>query len=209
MNDADSTPERDVEIHLQRLLVDKAQRAALKGQKPCVIWMTGLSGAGKSTLANLLEARLLLQGRHTYLIDGDNLRYRLSRDLGFSDSDRSENIRRAAEVTRLMVDAGLIVIVALISPLQADRQLAREVLGYDEFLEVYVDVPLAVAEARDSKGLYKKARAGQIKHFTGIDSPYEAPLHPDLVIDAHHSRPEAGVEAVLNLMMQRGLLGET
>jgi len=206
MSDIDPASESATEIHLQRLLVDKAQRAALKGQKPCVIWMTGLSGAGKSTLANLLEARLAAHGRHTYLIDGDNLRYRLSRDLGFSESDRSENIRRAAEVARLMVDAGLIVMVALISPLQADRQLAREILGFDEFLEVFVDVPLAVAEARDPKGLYKKARAGQIKHFTGIDSPYEAPLHADLVVDAHHARPDAGVEAVLNLMVQRGLL---
>jgi bifunctional enzyme CysN/CysC len=210
MSEADSTPhstpQPEAEIHLQSLLVNQAQRAALMGQKPCVIWITGLSGAGKSTLANLLEARLIADGRHTYLIDGDNLRYRLNRDLGFSDRDRAENIRRAAEVARLMVDAGLIVLVALISPLQVDRQLAREVLGYDDFIEVFVNVPLEVAEARDPKGLYKKARSGEIKHFTGIDSPYEAPLHPDLVVDAHHELPDVGVRAVLDLLLQRGLL---
>jgi bifunctional enzyme CysN/CysC len=202
----DSIAPAAAEIHLQSLLVNQAQRAALKGQKPCVIWITGLSGAGKSTLANLLEARLFADGRHTYLIDGDNLRHRLNRDLGFTDRDRAENIRRAAEVARLMVDAGLIVLVALISPLQADRQLAREVLGYDDFIEVFVEVPLEVAEARDPKGLYKKARSGEIKHFTGIDSPYETPLHPDLVVDAHHQLPKVGVQAVLDLLQQRGLL---
>jgi len=207
MSAADPAPDDKVELYQPHLLIDKARRAAMMGQKPGVIWMTGFSGAGKSTLANLLEVRLAAQGRHTYLIDGDNLRGRLSRDLGFSDSDRSENIRRAAEVARLMVDAGLIVIVALISPLQADRQLAREVLGGDEFIEIFVDVPLEVAEARDPKGLYKKARAGQLKRFTGIDSPYEAPLHADLVVDAHRAGPEIGVGAVLDLMARRGLLG--
>lgn len=204
MSQVESKGDAAGQVHLQLLLVDQAQRAALKGQKPCVVWMTGLSGAGKSTLANLLEARLAAEGRHTYLLDGDNLRHRLSRDLGFSEHDRSENIRRAAEVARLMVDAGLIVIVALISPLRADRQLARETLGSEVFLEVFVDVPLQVAETRDPKGLYKKARAGQIKHFTGIDSPYEAPRHADLVIDTDRSRPEAGVDAIVDLLAQRG-----
>jgi bifunctional enzyme CysN/CysC len=194
------------EIHQQVLLVDPHRRADLKGQKPCVIWMTGLSGAGKSTLANLLEARLAAQGRHTYLLDGDNLRHRLNRDLGFSEGDRSENIRRTAEVARLMVDAGLMVVVALISPLRADRLLAREVVEGGEFIEVFVDVPLAVAEARDPKGLYKRARAGQIKQFTGIDAPYEAPLDADLVIDTDHTRPDAGVDALLDLLVRRELL---
>jgi len=209
MSDSDPNPQDHHNVHLQRLLVDQTTRAALKQQRPCVIWMTGLSGAGKSTLANLLEVRLAALGRHTYVLDGDNLRFRLNKDLGFSETDRSENIRRAAEVARLMVDAGLIVIVALISPMRADRQLAREVLGHDAFFEVFVDAPLLVTEARDPKGLYKKARAGQIKSFTGIDSPYEIPLAPDLAIDSHHERPEVGVDALFDMLVERGVIDRT
>ncbi len=206
MSDADPRPNPAPEIHAQRLVVERSQRAALKGQSPCVIWMTGLSGAGKSTLANLLEARLASLGRHSYILDGDNLRHRLNRDLGFSEADRTENIRRAAEVARLMADAGLIVVVALISPLRADRQMARDILEQDTFLEVFVDAPLVVTEARDTKGLYKKARAGQIKQFTGIDAPYEPPLDADLVIDTSHMPPEAGGRALLDLLVRRGVL---
>jgi len=206
MSDDDRVPHAGSHVHAQHLTVDRAQRAALKGQQPCVIWMTGLSGAGKSTLANLLESRLAALGRHSYILDGDNLRHRLNRDLGFSEVDRTENIRRAAEVARLMIDAGLIVVVALISPLRADRQMAREILQQDAFLEVFIDAPLAVTEARDPKGLYKKARAGQIKQFTGIDAPYEAPLAADLVIDTCHLSAEAGVSALLDLLVRRGVL---
>lgn len=164
-------------------LIGKADRARQKRQRPCVIWFTGLSGAGKSTLANALEYALFERGHHSYLLDGDNVRHGLNRDLGFSDADREENIRRIAEVAKLFVDAGLIVMTAFISPFRADRQLARQLLGADEFVEVHVATPLAVCEERDPKGLYRKARAGQIPNFTGIDSAYEPPLEPEVVVD--------------------------
>lgn len=164
-------------------LICKADRARQKRQRPCVIWFTGLSGAGKSTLANALEHALFERGHHSYLLDGDNVRHGLNRDLGFSDADREENIRRIAEVAKLFVDAGLIVMTAFISPFRADRQLARQLLGSDEFIEVHVATPLAVCEERDPKGLYRKARAGQIPNFTGIDSAYEPPLDPEVVVD--------------------------
>ena len=164
-------------------LIGKADRARQKRQRPCVIWFTGLSGAGKSTLANALEHALFERGHHSYLLDGDNVRHGLNRDLGFSDADREENIRRIAEVAKLFVDAGLIVMTAFISPFRADRQLARQLLGADEFVEVHVATPLAVCEERDPKGLYRKARAGQIPNFTGIDSAYEPPLEPEVVVD--------------------------
>ena len=164
-------------------LIGKADRARQKRQRPCVIWFTGLSGAGKSTLANALEHALFERGHHSYLLDGDNVRHGLNRDLGFSDADREENIRRIAEVDKLFVDAGLIVMTAFISPFRADRQLARQLLGADEFVEVHVATPLAVCEERDPKGLYRKARAGQIPNFTGIDSAYEPPLEPEVVVD--------------------------
>ncbi|MGX1588799.1 adenylyl-sulfate kinase [Brevundimonas diminuta] len=167
-------------IHRQSIKVDRARRAALKQQTPAVLWFTGLSGSGKSTIANLVEEQLAAEGRHTYLIDGDNLRHGLSRDLGFTDADRVENIRRAAEAAKMMADAGLIVLVCLISPFRAERAMAREMMGDIAFLEVFVDAPLAVAEARDVKGLYAKARRGELTNFTGIDSPYEAPLKPNL-----------------------------
>ena len=174
---------RSQNIHWQALDVDKAARAAAKGQKARVVWFTGLSGAGKSTIANLVEKRLHAEGRHTYLLDGDNVRHGLNKDLGFTEADRVENIRRVAEVSKLMVDAGLIVLVSFISPFRAERQMARELMGEREFVEVFIDTPLADAEKRDVKGLYAKARAGQLKNFTGIDSPYEAPETPEIHID--------------------------
>ena len=166
------------------------------GHKGRVIWFTGLSGSGKSTIANLLEKRLHAEGRHTYVLDGDNVRHGLNRDLGFTDADRVENIRRVAEVSRLMVDAGLIVLVSFISPFRAERQLARERVEDGEFVEVFVDTPLAEAEKRDVKGLYAKARAGELKNFTGIDSPYEAPESPEIRIDTTAMTPEDAAETI-------------
>ena len=176
-------------IHWQALDVNKAARAAALRQRPRCIWFTGLSGSGKSTIANLLEKRLLLDGCQTYLLDGDNLRHGLNRDLGFTEADRVENIRRVAEVARLMVDAGLIVLVSFISPFRADRDLARSLFEPGEFLEVFVDAPLATCEQRDAKGLYAKARRGELKNFTGIDSPYEPPLAPDLRLSSADTDP--------------------
>jgi len=184
-------------LHWQALDVDKAARARLKGQTPKVLWLTGLSGAGKSTLANRVEHLLHARGYHTFILDGDNLRHGLNRDLGFTDEDRVENIRRAAEVARLLLDAGLIVLVSFISPFRAERQMAREHFAEGEFIEIYVDVPLEVAEARDPKGLYRKARAGELPHFTGIDSPYEAPEAPDLHLHADRQSIEAMAAAVV------------
>ncbi len=184
-------------LHWQALSVDKAARAALKRQTGVVVWFTGLSGAGKSTIADLVEKRLHALGRHTYLLDGDNVRHGLNRDLGFTDEDRVENIRRVAEVARLMVDAGLIVMVSFISPFRAERRLARDLMGPGEFVEVHVDTPLAVAEQRDVKGLYRKARDGQLKNFTGIDSPYEPPEAAEIVIDTTRESPEAAAERIV------------
>ncbi|PZR33149.1 sulfate adenylyltransferase subunit CysN [Caulobacter segnis] len=184
-------------IHWQHTDVSKASRAALKAQRGQVVWLTGLSGAGKSTIANLVEKRLHALGRHTYLLDGDNVRHGLNKDLGFTEEDRVENIRRVAEVAKLMVDAGLIVLTAFISPFRAERQLARDILEPGEFIEVFVDTPLAVAEARDVKGLYKKARSGQLKNFTGVDSPYEAPENPELRIDTTAIDPVEAAERIV------------
>ena len=194
-------------IHRQALDVDKAGRAAIKGQKPCVVWLTGLSGSGKSTIANLVEGQLLAQGRHSYLLDGDNVRHGLNRDLGFTPEDRVENIRRIAEVARLMVDAGLIVLTAFISPYRAEREMARAMLGEDEFFEVFVDTPLALAEQRDPKGLYAKARRGELKNFTGIDAPYERPPHPELHIDTTTCTAEQAAQRVIELLRQTDALG--
>jgi len=174
---------RSQNVHWQAVDVDKAARGALKGQRGRVVWLTGLSGSGKSTIANLVEKKLHAEGRHTYLLDGDNVRHGLNRDLGFTDADRVENIRRVAEVAKLMVDAGLIVLVSFISPFRAERDMARGLMAPEDFIEVFVDTPLSVAENRDVKGLYKKARAGELKNFTGIDSPYEAPEAPEIRID--------------------------
>ena len=184
-------------VHWQHVDVDKAARARQKGQVPKVLWFTGLSGAGKSTIANLVDKRLHALGYHSFLLDGDTVRHGLNRDLGFTDEDRVENIRRVAEVAKLMADAGLIVLVSFISPFRAERRMARERFAQGEFIEVFVDVPLAVAEARDVKGLYRKARAGLIPNFTGIDSPYEAPEHPELHLDAGAGDPEAMALQVL------------
>ncbi|MES2343610.1 MAG: sulfate adenylyltransferase subunit CysN [Pseudomonadota bacterium] len=187
---------RSQNVHWQALDVDKAARAALKGQRGRVVWLTGLSGSGKSTIANLVEKKLHANGRHTYLLDGDNVRHGLNKDLGFTDEDRVENIRRVAEVAKLMVDAGLIVLVSFISPFRAERRLARDLMDKGDFVEVFIDTPLAVAEARDVKGLYKKARAGELKNFTGIDSPYEAPEAPEIRIDTTKTSPTEAAEMI-------------
>ena len=184
-------------IHWQHLDVNRAARAALKRQQPRCLWFTGLSGAGKSTVANAVEKRLYALGHHTYLLDGDNVRHGLNRDLGFTAEDRVENIRRVAEVARLMTDAGLIVLVAFISPFRAERRMARERFAAGEFLEVFVDAPLAVCESRDVKGLYAKARAGQLRNFTGVDSPYEPPEQPELHLRSDQETLAAMVERVV------------
>jgi bifunctional enzyme CysN/CysC len=194
-------------IHRQALDIDKAARAALMGHQPAVLWFTGLSGAGKSTIANLVEKKLHAAGCHSYLLDGDNVRHGLNKDLGFTDADRVENIRRVAEVAKLMVDAGLIVLTAFISPFRAERALARSLLEDGEFIEIHVDTPLAVAEARDVKGLYKKARRGELKNFTGIDSPYEPPMAPELRLDTGALSADQAADAVLTLLRERGLIG--
>jgi bifunctional enzyme CysN/CysC len=170
-------------VHWQPTTITRADHAAMKNQTPRVLWFTGLSGSGKSTIANEVEQRLALMNRHTFLLDGDNVRHGLNKDLGFTEADRIENIRRVGEVAKLMTDAGLIVLTAFISPFRAERQMVREMLPDGEFIEIFVDTPLEVAEARDVKGLYKKARQGKIANFTGIDSPYEAPEHPEIRVN--------------------------
>jgi bifunctional enzyme CysN/CysC len=197
---------RSQNIHWQALDVNRATRAAAKGQKPAVLWLTGLSGAGKSTIANLVEKKLQALGKHTYLLDGDNVRHGLNRDLGFTDADRVENIRRVAEVSRLMVDAGLIVLVSFISPFRAERRMARALFQEGEFHEVHVDTALAMAESRDVKGLYAKARRGELKNFTGIDSPYEAPEHPEVYIDTSRRTAEESAVAIVDYLQQGGWL---
>jgi bifunctional enzyme CysN/CysC len=184
--------------------VDRNSHALLKNQKACVVWFTGLSGAGKSTIANLVERKLLSLGKHTFLLDGDNVRHGLNKDLGFTDADRVENIRRVAEVAKLFADAGLIVLVSFISPFRSERQMARELLAAGEFYEVYVNTPLEVCEQRDPKGLYSKARAGQLKNFTGIDSQYEPPDKAEIVIDTSQTPAEELAERIVAM-----LLGQT
>lgn len=188
-------------IHWQSIDVDRAARASVMGQRGRVVWLTGLSGAGKSTIANLVDRRLHALGRPSYLLDGDNVRHGLNRDLGFTEEDRVENIRRVAEVARLMADAGLIVITAFISPFRAERRMARDLMPDGDFIEVFVDTPLSVAEQRDVKGLYKKARAGALKNFTGIDSPYEAPEAAEIVIDTTALTAEAAAERIVAVLM--------
>jgi bifunctional enzyme CysN/CysC len=195
-------------VHWQALEVDKLSRARLKEQKPCVLWFTGLSGAGKSTIANLVEKRLLAMGRHTYLLDGDNVRHGLNKDLGFTEADRVENIRRVAEMARLMSDAGLIVLVSFISPFRAERRMARSLLPEGEFVEVFVDTPIEVAEARDPKGLYRKARRGELKNFTGVDSPYEPPEAAEIRLDTTALSPETAVEQIFAHLSTAGILGK-
>jgi len=192
---------RSENIHWQRLDVTREVRADLKKQQAAVLWFTGISGAGKSTIANLVEKKLAGLHRHTFLLDGDNVRHGLNRDLGFSDADRVENVRRVGEVARLMTDAGLIVITAFISPFRAERDMVRQMIAPGEFYEIHVDTPLATAEARDVKGLYRKARAGQLKNFTGIDSPYEAPTEPEIRIDTASLTAEAAAELIVKRLI--------
>src|SRR5689334_10212429 len=198
---------RATNVHWQAHDVDKAARASLKGQKPAVLWFTGLSGSGKSTIANLVERALYAEGRHTYLLDGDNVRHGLTRDLGFTDADRVENIRRVGETAKLFVDAGLIVLVSFISPFRSERRMARELMGEGEFIEVYVDTPLEVCMERDPKGLYRKAKSGEIKNFTGIDSPYEPPELAELRVDTTTAQPaDLAAQIVLHLR-DKGYIG--
>lgn len=188
-------------VHWQAIDVNRQAHAELKRQQPLILWFTGLSGAGKSTIANLVEKKLHALGRHTYLLDGDNLRHGLNKDLGFTEADRVENIRRVAEVARLMLDAGLITLVSFISPFRAERAMARALVAEGEFVEIFVDTPLELAEQRDPKGLYQKARRGELKHFTGIDSPYEAPEHPEIRIDTRADSPQQAAEAIVAYLL--------
>ncbi len=197
---------RSHNLRMQHVDVDKALRSELKRQRPAVLWFTGLSGAGKSTIANLVEKKLAAMGRHTYLLDGDNVRHGLNKDLGFTEADRVENIRRVAEVARLMVDAGLIVMTAFISPFRSERAMARGQMADGEFIEIHVNTPLAVAEERDVKGLYKKARRGEIANFTGISSPYEAPEAPEIVVNTHDQTAEEAAEVVIAKLKSLGLI---
>ena len=195
---------RAINIHRQHLDISREVHARIKGQQPAVLWFTGLSGAGKSTIANLVEKKLVALGRHTFLLDGDNVRHGLNRDLGFTETDRIENIRRVGEVARLMADAGLIVLTAFISPFRAEREMVRAMLGEDEFIEIYIDTPLAEAEKRDAKGLYAKARAGELANFTGIDSPYEPPEEPEIHIDTLRLSAEQAANAIVEKLLKRG-----
>ena len=194
-------------IFEQKVDITKVDRSKLKNQKPCVLWFTGLSGAGKSTIANALDKKLHEMGRHTYLLDGDNVRHGLSKDLGFANEDRVENLRRVAEVSKLMVDAGLIVISAFISPFKSERQMARDLFSEDEFLEIFIDTPLQIAEQRDVKGLYKKARAGELKNFTGIDSPYERTEYPELSLFSDQYPIDDLVQQAVQMLKTKGILG--
>jgi bifunctional enzyme CysN/CysC len=200
---------RSQTVYWQALEVSKTVRAQQKRQKACVIWLTGLSGAGKSTIANLVEKRLVALGCHTYLLDGDNVRHGLNKDLGFTAQDRVENIRRVAEVARLMVDAGLVVIVSFISPFRAERRMARDLLESGEMIEVFVDTPLAVAEERDPKGLYRKARKGELKNFTGIDSPYEVPLDPEIRIDTTTTASATAADQIIEYLVKAEVVTAT
>ena len=197
---------RAANIHWQNLDINKAANAEQKGQNPAVLWFTGLSGSGKSSIANEVQRRLYATGRHSFILDGDNVRHGLNRDLGFTDADRVENIRRVAEVSKLMVEAGLISLVSFISPFRAERELARNLMEEGEFIEIFVNTPLSVAETRDPKGLYKKARAGNLKNFTGIDSPYEAPENPEIEINTAEMSVEDAAERVINGLIERGII---
>jgi adenylylsulfate kinase len=188
----------------QPTTLDKTQRARQKQQNPCVLWFTGLSGSGKSTTANAVDQKLFARGYHTYLMDGDNVRHGLNRDLGFSNRDRIENIRRISEVTHLFLDAGLIVLTAFISPFHRDREMVRQLVGNDAFVEIFMDTPLALCEQRDPKGLYKKARRGELAHFTGIDSVYEPPVSPQLILDTARFDSDACAEQVIRYLLNQG-----
>ena len=195
---------RATNVHRHGLSVDREAHASLKHQKPAILWFTGLSGAGKSTIANLVEARLHARGVHTTLLDGDNVRHGLNKDLGFTAADRVENIRRVGEVARLMTDAGLIVLCSFISPFRAERRLVRDTAATGEFIEIFVDAPLSAAIERDPKGLYKRALAGEIKNFTGVDQPYETPEAPELTLDSVRDSPEALADLVIKELERQG-----
>jgi len=197
---------RAANTYFQSFEVTKSARARLNAQKPALLWFTGLSGAGKSTIANNLEKKLHALGKRTFVLDGDNVRHGLSRDLGFTEADRVENIRRVAEVAKLFVEAGVITIVAFISPFRSEREMARQLVGPDEFIEIFVDTPLEVCEQRDPKGLYKKARRGELPNFTGLDSPYEAPGDAELTVDALNNSAEDLADRIIHFMQQRGML---
>jgi bifunctional enzyme CysN/CysC len=197
---------RATNTYSQSFDVTKTARARLNGQRPVLLWFTGLSGAGKSTIANSLEQKLHALGKRTFVLDGDNVRHGLNRDLGFTEADRVENIRRVAEVAKLFVEAGLITMVAFISPFRAEREMARELVGPDEFVEIFVDTPLEICEQRDPKGLYRKARRGELRNFTGLDSPYERPESPELVLDARNDHAEDLADHVIAFLQQRGML---
>ena len=186
--------------------VTRAERAKIKRQRPSLLWFTGLSGSGKSTIANALDVALHHRGYHTFLLDGDNVRHGLNKDLGFSDSDRVENIRRIGEVSKLFTDSGLIVLSAFISPVTSDRRMVRNLFPAGEFIEVFMDTPLATCEERDPKGLYQKARAGQIKHFTGIDSPYEAPERAEVCLDTKEMTVDECIDELIDYLLERGLI---
>ncbi|MGE5722834.1 MAG: adenylyl-sulfate kinase, partial [Sphingomonadales bacterium] len=192
---------RSQNVHWQPTDIGREHHASMKNQVPRVLWFTGLSGSGKSTIANEVEKGLAVMNRHTFLLDGDNVRHGLNKDLGFTEADRIENIRRVGEVAKLMTDAGLIVLTAFISPFRAERQMVREMLPEGEFVEIFVDTPPEVAEARDVKGLYKKARSGELKNFTGIDSPYEPPEAPDIVVNTVEMTPEEAGRHIIETIM--------
>ncbi|MBU6950610.1 adenylyl-sulfate kinase [Hahella sp. HN01] len=193
----------DTNIVWQDFKLQRQDRAKIKGQKPCLIWFTGLSGSGKSTLSNALDIELHKRRYHTYVLDGDNVRHGLNKDLSFSDSDRIENIRRVAEASKLLVDAGIIVMTAFISPFKADRDMVRTLFADGEFTEVFVNTPLHICEQRDPKGLYQKARKGDIKNFTGIDSPYEPPEHPNIVVDTSKESTEESIAKIISYLEER------
>jgi len=197
---------RATNIHRQSLLVDKSLRVELNGHRPAILWFTGLSGSGKSTIANIVERELHAHGAHTYMLDGDNVRHGLNRDLGFTDADRVENIRRVGEVARLFVDAGLVVLCSFISPFRAERRMVRELVAADEFVEIYVDTPLEECMRRDPKGLYARAKQGKIKNFTGIDSPYEAPENPEIVVRTSDGSPEEIARGIVGSLRERRII---
>jgi bifunctional enzyme CysN/CysC len=197
---------RATNIAWQPLSVGKNERSELKHQKPCIIWFTGLSGAGKSTIANIVDQKLFAMSRHTMLLDGDNIRHGLNKDLGFTEADRVENIRRAGEVAKLMVDSGLIVICSFISPYRAERDMVRSLVGDGEFLEVFVDTPIEECQRRDPKGLYSKAKAGKIKNFTGIDAPYERPTAPEIHLRTVGQQPLELAERVVHALAERNII---
>jgi len=198
---------RATNIHRQSLLIDKEARLRLNGHRPAILWFTGLSGSGKSTIANIVERELHTQGVHTYMLDGDNVRHGLNRDLGFTDADRVENIRRVGQVAKLFVDAGTVVLCSFISPFRAERQMVRELVGPDEFMEIFVDTPLEECMRRDPKGLYARAKEGKIKNFTGIDSPYEAPESPEIVVRTSDGSADKVARRIVESLRERRIIG--